>query len=290
MRVCVIGAGSIGTRHILNLLALGCHVYVQETDARRRLEIKSACPEARVFGLLGGDESFDAMVVSTPYDLHLHYAEYAIGHGIPVFVEKPLGSVSQLSAWRRVAAAYEGLALPSITGYQCRFHSTAKAMRLLAPAESGFFATACDMRTWPGKSYGPLALEASHDLDLALSMGAPATVTEAIIDPHYVAIQLGPHWRVTIEDRADYRREWTVDQRGASMSVTFDRPEALGDQMYRDEMAHFLDCVQSGRQTECPLSDGVRVLEVLSQAEQLCRESLERIEHGAEKQTIAFRT
>jgi hypothetical protein len=38
----------------------------------------------------------------------------------------------------------------------------------------------------------------------------------------------------------------------------------LGDQMYVDAMAHFLECVREGKQTRVPLSDGLRVLEALA--------------------------
>lgn len=272
MRIALIGGGSIGARHLRTLVELGHQVTVVEPDWVKA----SALLDMGAQDVLGIEPAwsaygFKAFVIATPYYLHLHYAEQAIMRGIPVFIEKPVGLTEQLGSWSGLAHLAESRGIPTQVGYQCRFHTAAQAMRVLAPAESGFFATACDMRTWPGKSYGPLLLEASHDLDLALSMGAPPTVTEAIIEPHYVAISLGPHWRVTLEDRADYRREWTVEQRGQSMSVTFESPEALGSLMYYDEMAHFITCVQEGRQTDVPLSDGLRVLEVCAQVEQMAK-------------------
>ena len=269
LRVAVVGAGSVGTRHIGNLLDLGCHVDVWESDERRRAAAAQRFPDARCLDRWSSHVQCDAMVVASPYISHLAWAVEVERRGCALFIEKPLGDPSQLSLWRHLAAQMSNRVTQ--VGYQCRFHQVAQAMKLLQPAESGFFATACDMRTWPGKAYGPLLLEASHDLDLALHMGAPSTVTEATIDPHYVAIQLGPHWRVTLEDRADYRREWTVEQRGQSMSVTFDRPEALGTLAYYDEMRHFIECVSEHRQTDCPLSAGVRVLDVASQVEQMAR-------------------
>lgn len=273
MRVAIVGLGSAGERHVGNLLALGCEVYGWDPDQCRSRAVADKHPGLRgLYGLPFG-EAWDACVIATPFDCHLGLAKEAISGGRNVFIEKPLGMAEDLSEWRWLEFIAEDRGIVTQVGYQCRFHHVTEAMRKLAPAESGFFATACDMRTWPGKSYGPLLLEASHDLDLALHMGAPATVTEAVIDPHYVAIQLGPHWRVTLEDRADYRREWTIEQRGQSMSVTFDRQEALGDQMYLDEMAHFIECVREGRQTMCPLSEGVRVLEVAAQAEQMARKA-----------------
>ena len=271
LRVAVIGAGSAGLRHIRNLLELGCEAYFHDPDPARALAVWRECPDAEACSSLSIAESWDAVVIATPHDQHLTYAAECAMYGRPFYVEKPVGTVSQLPYWKQIAAA--SAKLTTMVGYQCRHHIVAQAMRALVPGESGFFATACDMRTWPGKSYGPLLLEASHDLDLALACGAPATVTEAIIDPHYVAIQLGPHWRVTLEDRADYRREWTIEQRGQSMSVTFQSPEAMGTLMYKDALLHFLECVRENRQTDCPLSEGVKVLEVCATVEQLARKA-----------------
>jgi predicted dehydrogenase len=269
LRVAVIGAGSIGMRHVRNLLGLGCDVFVADMSTER--ESAALALGAKE---LWSRERIDAAVIATPHDKHLGWAKAFFNDRTPLFIEKPLGAVSELAEWRRLALAYASAAIPGMTGYQCRFHPVAEAMRqLMTPPDSGFFATACDMRTWPGQSYGPLLLEASHDLDIALMLGAPTTVTEAVIDPHYVGISLGPHWRVTIEDRADYRREWTVEKDGQSMSLSALTPTALGDQMYYDEMAHFIACVREGRQTDCPLSDGVRVLEVAAQVEQMARQA-----------------
>lgn len=271
MHVVVIGAGSVGMRHLHNLVHMGLDVTVVEPDRSKTAAILNSGARDVLYELLPAWSSFtaDAWVIATPYQSHLPDAVEAVLRRVPFFVEKPLGMTPERAAWGRVAQESRGLVTQ--VGYQCRLHPAAQAMRLLQPAESGFFATACDMRTWPGKSYGPLLLECSHDLDLALSMGAPPTVTDAVVDPHYVAIQLGPHWRVTIEDRADYRREWTVEQQGQSMSVTFDSPEALGSLMYYDEMLHFIECVREGRQTDCPLSEGVKVLDVCAQVEQMAR-------------------
>ena len=48
------------------------------------------------------------------------------------------------------------------------------------------------------------------------------------------------------------------------MSVEYRDPAELGTEMYTAAMAHFLECVREGRQTEIPLADGVRVLEVIA--------------------------
>lgn len=271
MRIGVIGLGSIGRRHVGNLLALGCDVYGYDPNLAARSYAAELHPKARIFGLLGGDEHYDAWVIATPYDNHLFWVEQAVARRIPFFVEKPLGSLEQLPRWRELAA----MDLPiNQVGYQCRFHPKAQALKLLFPEpEHGSFFCAVDMRTWPG-TYGPFLLEASHEIDMALWLGASAEVSNQWGVEHRYHFILGGSWGVTMRDRQPYGRLWSVgtwSDEGAK--AEFDSPEALGDDLYRLEMVHFLDCVQKQIPTSVPLADGLRVLEVCAQVEALCPSS-----------------
>lgn len=235
MRVAVIGHGSAGRRHATNLEALGCEVerfdWAEQDGVRPALEWVP--------------RYWDAVVVSTPWDCHLRYVEAAVAVGIPVFCEKPLGSLEQIPRWRELVKAAEDLTTQ--VGYQLRFHPRYRAMRQLVPEpEFGEFTCDFDMGRWPGKAYGPPELEASHELDLALDCG------------------LGRESVILNSGEPEYFRGWSLDDDNASACVQFFSPEELGDQMYVDEMAHFLDCVKEGKQTICPLSDGLRVLEALA--------------------------
>lgn len=240
MRVSVIGCGSIGRRHIGNLLELGCDVYVTDPSAEARQRTWLEHPGAR----LHNGEPVDAVVIATPWDQHLHLVEYCFERWVPFFVEKPLGSLEQLPRWRELAQ----MALPvNQVGYQLRFHPLYQAMRTFIPRPlHGTFRCDFDMATWPGKAYGPAELEASHELDLALDCGL--TRDNVVLNNGAV----------------EYYRWWAVSDGRASASMQFTSAEELGDQMYVDEMAHFLECVREGKQTICPLSDGLRVLEALS--------------------------
>lgn len=266
LRIAVIGAGSIGTRHITNLLGLGCAVEVYEPHPERLRQVLERCPAARE----GGNETPDAVVIATPYDTHLAFAQDCAATKTPMFIEKPLGTLGELDAWREVVATTQDLVTQ--VGYQNRFQPIVQVMRSITP-EQGLFITRCDTKTWPGGAYGPFLLEASHDIDLALHLGAPATVTRAdklrgtTLD---IALGDGDRWGVHLVDRsAVYERTWTVSQRGHSISASFADPAALGDQVYIDEMQHFIACVVEGRQTDVPLTDGLRVLEVCAHVEEL---------------------
>ena len=68
---------------------------------------------------------------------------------------------------------------------------------------------------------------------------------------------------VEIQDGADYYREWRLADADASAVVEFNSAEDLGDQMYRDELIHFLDRVRWGRGSgwACDLPQALKVLE-----------------------------
>lgn len=270
MRVAVIGCGSIGRRHIGNLLALGCDVFGVDTSLNALSQIPVGAKEFWIAPYSGfAPNDFDALVIATPYDKHLDWVESAVYCRVPFFVEKPLGSLEQLPRWRELAA----MDLPvHQVGYQLRFNGVAKALRDVVPRpERGVFVCHCDSRTWPGGAYGPMLLECSHEIDLALYFGAPAVVTSAAYDGRScVDVDLGGVWHVTLNDRADeYYRRWRLHGHGNSGRATFHSPETLGDEMYRDEMEYFLNRVLDGHPSECPLADGLRVLEVCRQIERL---------------------
>jgi predicted dehydrogenase len=235
MHVAVIGAlGSIGRRHTANLEALGCRV-------------------ARVDAAFSGEEGFsladvvawggDAVVIATPYASHLIYVEWAIDRRLPVFCEKPLGSLDQLPRWREIAARSD---LPvHQVGYQLRFQPRYRAMRALVPRpRSGRFVCHFDMATWPGQRYGPAILEASHELDLALDCGLTAAEVELV-------------------DGAEYYRGWQLNDASSFAETHFHAADELGEQMYRDELDHFLARVRGerGLGVACDLPQAMKVLE-----------------------------
>lgn len=90
MKYLVIGLGSMGKRRVRNLQALGMkHVagFDPRSDRRQESHEKYGIP---VFdNLESAMQSFGphAFVISTPPDLHMHYAYYAYEHGISCFIE-----------------------------------------------------------------------------------------------------------------------------------------------------------------------------------------------------------
>lgn len=117
MRVLVLGLGSAGRRHLAGALALG-----HEAAALRR----AAAGDEAVPVFTSADTALgwapDAVVVATPTSEHLEALRWAVEHGLPVLVEKPLADrVDGVAGLLAEATAPVGVA------YNLRFHPALEA-------------------------------------------------------------------------------------------------------------------------------------------------------------------
>ena len=87
MRILVAGLGSMGKRRIRNLQALGTDVVGFDVSAERREQSAGLYGIGVAESLDSALEGADAMVISTPPNLHKEHAMAAIGRGIPFFTE-----------------------------------------------------------------------------------------------------------------------------------------------------------------------------------------------------------
>ncbi len=132
MRFLVVGLGSMGKRRIRNLRHLEAGEFVgfdprvdrrEEVESRYGIETFDDIDRAL-------DSGPDALVVSTPPDLHMPYARMAAGRSIPFFCEASvvvdgMDEVIELSRERGVVAA------PSCT---MRYHPSTQKMKQLVDA------------------------------------------------------------------------------------------------------------------------------------------------------------
>lgn len=187
MKVLVVGCGSIGERHIRNLMGLHVdEVAACDTDENRLSTIRDECSLSGAFTDLSDalDKGFEAVLVCTPPSTHIAIAREALEYGAHVFIEKPLSNtldgvddlIKQASRKKRVLSV----------GYNFRFHpgltmvkeSIAKkeiGMALAARAQFGQYLP--DWRPWQDytKSYtartdlgGGIILDGSHEIDYML--------------------------------------------------------------------------------------------------------------------------
>jgi predicted dehydrogenase len=153
MRIAVLGAGSIGSRHVKNLTELGHTVNVYDPN------------------LYNNDRDYliewaDAVVIATPTNQHAADLDLCLGLGRPVFVEKPL--VGSIEDWSKVPTSHIRM-----VGYNLRFHSCVKKARELMgagrigrPIWARF--TCAQYNDKPAYRRDGVVLNWSHEIDLAI--------------------------------------------------------------------------------------------------------------------------
>ena len=182
MRLLVVGAGSIGTRHAKNLVALGHEVQAWDAEPGRRAAAAAlpgvAVAESLDAGLVATPA---AVLVCTPPSAHVGIARRALDAGAHVFVEKPIAAIADdvpalLELARRrgrlVSVGYNLRFLPSLRRVKSLLDAGRVGRVLAARAEFGFYLPA-----WrPGRDYrdnyavsrsagGGILLDAIHELD-----------------------------------------------------------------------------------------------------------------------------
>lgn len=194
--ILVLGCGSIGRRHIGNLLALGMErVVVCDVDPQR---LSSAVSELGVKGFDDYGRAFqeclpDAVIVCTPPYLHVPQALETVRTGASVFLEKPISH--SLDGVDDLIAEAKARRVVLQVGYNFRFHPGLQKARSLVEdgaigrvmwvrAETGQY-----LPDWrPGDDYrqsytaqasmgGGIILDASHEIDyLTWMFGDPTQV------------------------------------------------------------------------------------------------------------------
>lgn len=125
----VIGCGSIGERHLRNLLTLGAGtVLACELDpARRDAMVRNHAVEAVATLGEGLERRPRAALICTPPDTHLPLALAAARAGCHLFIEKPLApTTSGIAALRRVV---EDRGLVALVACNMRFHPAIRRLK-----------------------------------------------------------------------------------------------------------------------------------------------------------------
>ena len=188
MKFGIIGYGSIGKRHVRNLVALGYKDIVLLRKIGQGNEFNlSEFSELKSFL----ETQLDAVIISTPTSLHAKYLQTILAQNMNVLVEKPL--VATLEEWRKLQKhleSYEGIGM---TAYNMRFHPCVKdAHKLISSEELGKiysarFFVGQYLPDWrPGMDYsksysaslemgGGVLFDLIHEIDLAsFLVGEPA--------------------------------------------------------------------------------------------------------------------
>lgn len=124
-RVVVVGAGSIGQRHLRNLARMGVAV----AALRSYRGTAGALPAVPTLTTWGAVREFhpDAVVIATPTALHADTAIQAAEDGYHLLVEKPLAHT--LSHARAIQQAVTDAGTVGLVGYHFRHHPTLQQVR-----------------------------------------------------------------------------------------------------------------------------------------------------------------
>ena len=187
MKILVVGTGSVGIRHIRNLILLGVNVSAVSYRGRKDLaefEIKNV----KVFNdlKLALNQKFDGVVIANSSELHVETAMACLKRGLDLYIEKPLGiSLDNLDVLRELAKK-KGSYIK--VGYMLRYHPNLVYLKKLL---EGKFLGHIDyarllvghwLPSWrPEQSYednysarkatgGGVIFDLSHELDLAYWM------------------------------------------------------------------------------------------------------------------------
>lgn len=129
MNILIVGAGSIGKRHLKNVLAHkeGLVPSVVEPNPERQKEVEAlGVNPANIFksreDALNG-KTYDGVIIATPTVFHYDDAIAIAKAGIPLMIEKPLGADASRAAELKKAVQDKGIF--SFTAYCFRFDPVA---------------------------------------------------------------------------------------------------------------------------------------------------------------------
>jgi len=299
--IAVIGAGSIGSRHLRNLEQLGVErLLVCEPDSTQREQLQAELPTHKYYSNLKDTfgEDPEAVIVASPSAYHEEHTAAALARRCAVFVEKPLSY--RLGRTGVLAQEAEDKRIVTMVACNMRFHpGPATVHRLLNAGAIGDLIsyrvhTGSYLPDWrPHQDFresysasvetGGAILDCIHELDLALWYAGPARLIAAKRLPgHPIGLETDGLAEILLQHdpqvvgsihlnfiERDYRRsclfigtegtlEWDFHQlevkqfsSGQEDIVKHPLPSEwkLND-MYVDEMRHFLDCVALGRPTQ----------------------------------------
>lgn len=191
-RIAIIGLGSIGSRHLRNLISLGeSDLIVFDQDLSRA---QSLPPQVTLCSSLQElySKNPSIVVVASATDSHVDLARAALAQGCHVFIEKPLSfSLHGLDELARL-----GSDLVTMVGCNMRFHAGPRTVHeiiqrngvglpLYARLHVGSFLPSWRPHQDYTKSYsasplyGGAVLDCIHEIDLALWLFGKATLHHA---------------------------------------------------------------------------------------------------------------
>lgn len=224
MKAAVVGMGSIGKRHFLNLKSLNVDVVGVDLDDVIPFDV-------------------DFAVISTPTNTHVEIADRYLSEDIPIFVEKPMSeSLSELDYIQETAKKSSAKTMVA-----CNIRFTDAVRTAFLDSEfvdpKLFHAKIFSSHPRRGK-YGHIALEDIHELDyLHWLFGEIESFdfTELHDDSYTAVAKFDSGVTGKIQGNSTspkYVREFRIDHRLY--------PIEPNNEMYVKEMQYFINCLKLG--------------------------------------------
>jgi len=285
MKIGILGYGSIGTRHALNIEFLG-HEFVAYDPSVSR-------PSYRDYVFTNAD----AIVIATPSKIHAHDLMDVLHAGKHVLVEKPIGyDCPPLIDGFLQGIRYKDRSLIIATGFNLRFHHCVQKTKELLPSIGNILAAS--FTVYQKTTKPPYLMDGivrnwlSHEIDLAhyllgegdvVSASVPVDsngndTTDAFVEMKFPKVKGNVYLQADYYSDPEQRYFWIEGEKGSIYvnlvlreiymrmgggppHMAFQASDTWDDN-YIDEMKCFLDSIQQGRHLE-PLAtgeDGVRAL------------------------------
>ena len=313
MKILVIGGGSIGRRHLRNLISLSYReLAVFEPNELGRRELAKL--GYKTFDCLNKalDWQPQVAVIASPTDKHTEQAIQAARLGIHLFIEKPISHT--MSALKSLSEEVAKRQLVTMVGCNMRFHHGPRHVEeelasvgnvLSIRLHCGSF-----LPRWrPHQDYrlsysadcesGGAILDCIHEIDIALWLLGPGVmIAAAHIPAKSISLETDGLVEMLIQHHCgslssinlnyierDYRRNYVIIGDKGTIEWDFGRGEVLVfgqdgnvakkikepadwelNNMYVDEMKHFLHCVEVGEGTSNPVDNAIETLRVALEA------------------------
>ena len=313
MKFLIAGFGSVGRRHMRNLIALGQNDIVLYRSGRSTLpldELAGLPVEMDLTKALAHRP--DAVIIANPSAYHLDVAIPAAQAGCHLFLEKPISH--NLERLDELKATLQQGGGKILVGFQFRFHPCfVKTAQLIAEGAVGRPLSARAhygdyLPGWhPWEDY-----RTSYSVRPEMGGGAVRTLCHPIDYLRWLLGEVESVWAFTgklsemdinVEDAAEIGLRFASGVLGSAHLDYFQRPpsyrfEIIGSEgtlswdatdnsvrlfrapagawetfpapaaferndMFLDEMRHFLDVIQGKAQPSCTLADGERVLRLV---------------------------
>ena len=261
MRIGILGLGSIGQRHMQNLLEL------DEEDLfaydPRIGEAFFSCAQIEMTNNIDTfwDWKPEAILICTPPDSHYTMISHAAFHKVDkVFVEKPVVHSSHYA--KLLALCNESWKMTIAVGYQLRWQ--------LADVFEGRLSFGCsqNMNHWPSQYQKDILLEFSHEIDAAVYINGPVVSVAASEDDKGWHIRLKHIFDksdIFINPYADtYVRDIYRDERSGRMRAwSFSTSD--NDQAYKHELVAFLKVCRGEAWDDrlCTLAQAAHVVKII---------------------------